>query len=251
MVANKTIETNSLEKPTKECQEMLQTLRRAMLLLVKKLLKEKDELQQNLSPLDIEAYDKSELAKELIKWKTKAETLDETLRNAAMDYHFELPYRILQLKDNPASVDLRIKKSHLDRLRLENNRLLKLTQGIPSLKGLVPAESLENALKEIEELRAEKESNEEKTSRLNGVLRAKTLDFKRTIVSVLGYDIEVLGSTLVKIRPQGQPYHFILKFTNDVDKSLANFQIQGDADMDMITPSVTCISGSMVRCLDS
>jgi mitotic spindle assembly checkpoint protein MAD1 len=115
--------------------------------------------------------------------------------------------RILELKDNPTSTAAAIKQSHLDALQSENDVLrAQLAKKLPTAiskdgtdeSKLVPKASLSR----MELLLADKDttiaSRDKSLVRLKEIFRAKGLEFREAVFSLLGWQLTFLPNGKVK-----------------------------------------------------
>jgi mitotic spindle assembly checkpoint protein MAD1 len=123
-------------------------------------------------------------------------------------------HRILELKDNPTTTHTTVQQRTLDALRRENDALrgqlagslpTSLSDG-PSPAGLlVPAASLDRQRLQIEDRDATIASRDKSLARLKDVFRAKGLEFKETVFSLLGWSLNFQPNGRVKAKSMFYP----------------------------------------------
>lgn len=124
--------------------------------------------------------------------------------------------RILSLRDNPASQWEDLSRKAMERVKEENEALLKRLKELEEggaraaqsdmddgeKEELVPRQSLESANKEKEELAEELKQKEKRLLRLKQVFSAKTDEFKEAIASILGVKLAFYPNGQVRVTSQ-------------------------------------------------
>ncbi|CDK24432.1 unnamed protein product [Kuraishia capsulata CBS 1993] len=144
--------------------------------------------------------------------------------------------RILQLEDNPTSQHERISKQMLEALTLENNELL----GKSVTSETVPKSVYDRLLLEQENIKRREFEASKRLQRLREVYSRKTGEFNQIIYKLLGYKLEFLSDTKLKL----------------ISKFFPNFhQVDGISEDDYIiidlanlkSPTTSAISESNVK----
>ena len=124
-------------------------------------------------------------------------------------------HRILELKDNPTTAHTSVQQRTLDALRRENDALRgQLAGGLPTSLAdgegfpaglLVPAASLDRQRLQIEDRDATIASRDKSLARLKDVFRAKGLEFKEAVFSLLGWSLNFQPNGRVKAKSMFYP----------------------------------------------
>jgi len=113
-------------------------------------------------------------------------------------------YRVLELKNNPTSTSTAIKQQTLDALRAENATLLDQlagrlpTTGVNENDTLVPRASLQKLELELQDRDTTIGSRDKSLLRLRDVFRAKGLEFREAVFSLLGWQLNFQQNGKVK-----------------------------------------------------
>jgi mitotic spindle assembly checkpoint protein MAD1 len=123
-------------------------------------------------------------------------------------------HRILELKDNPTTAHSAVQQRTLDALRRENDTLRgQLAGSLPTSLAdggfpaglLVPAASLDRQRLQIEDREATIASRDKSIARLKDVFRAKGLEFKEAVFSLLGWSLNFQPNGRVKAKSMFYP----------------------------------------------
>ncbi|KAF5376809.1 hypothetical protein D9757_008873 [Collybiopsis confluens] len=167
---------------------------------------------------------------ELRKEKEKSEQLEKTLDRVEQELfdlrgevaggrHIPPNTRILELKDNPHAEWETSRTAALDRLKGENQALLKrlsevgealkeaantpapteVSQSADATSTLVPRESLDLVVKEKDELEMELKQREKRLLRLQQVFKVKSAEFREAIESIMGVKLAFYPNGQVRI----------------------------------------------------
>jgi len=158
------------------------------------LLRRNRQLQDDLSKLQTR---NQVLETEVSAQSTQLASLKATSRT-----------RILELKDNPTAVAEKIKQSTLSTLQSENETLLAQLEGrLPTLSAvdtvggqqqLVPRASLDAVKLQLDEKDETIASREKSLQRLRSIFRAKGLEFREAVFSLLGWRLDFEPNGRVK-----------------------------------------------------
>ncbi|TCD71053.1 coiled-coil domain-containing protein mad1 [Steccherinum ochraceum] len=127
--------------------------------------------------------------------------------------HLPPGVRVLSLRDNPASQWEDLSKKALDRMKEENEALLKRLKEVEAQAGpgskaaaegeeLVPRQSFEVVLQEKEELEDAVKQKEKRLLRLKQIYAAKSEEFKEAIASILGLKLAFYPNGQVRVTSQ-------------------------------------------------
>ncbi|KAI0781689.1 spindle assembly checkpoint component Mad1 [Irpex lacteus] len=145
----------------------------------------------------------------------KIEELEQTLFDLRGEIgggrHVPPGVRILSLRDNPAQQWADLSQAAMDRLKTENEALLKRlkdleSNGVVSDAGsseeLVPRESWEAVNREKEELQETLKQKEKRLLRLQQVFTAKSEEFRAAVASILGVKLAFYPNGQVRVTSQ-------------------------------------------------
>ncbi|KAG1856052.1 spindle assembly checkpoint component Mad1 [Suillus subalutaceus] len=155
-----------------------------------------------------------EAQKNLTQQEDKIETLEQTLFELRGEIgagnHVPPGMRVLSLRDNPAQQWTDLRQSVMDRLKGENEALIKRLRelessgavvangGVPR-DDLVPRESWEVLDKEKKELEEVVKQKEKRLLRLQQVFTAKSAEFREAIASMLGLKLAFYPNGQVRV----------------------------------------------------
>lgn len=155
-----------------------------------------------------------EAKKNLTQQKDKIETLEQTLFELRGEIgagnHVPPGMRVLCLRDNPAQQWTDLRQSVMDRLKSENEALIKRLRELESSGAvaadggvlrhdLVPRESWEVLDKEKKELEEVVKQKEKRLLRLQQVFTAKSAEFREAIASMLGLKLAFYPNGQVRV----------------------------------------------------
>ncbi|KAI0631745.1 MAD-domain-containing protein [Trametes polyzona] len=185
---------------------------------------DKEAKQQLLAELEHERAAKAELEQQLKeveeateKHLEKIEELEQTLFELRGEIgagrHLPPGTRVLCLRDNPAQQWEDLSKAAMDRLKSENEALLKRLKDLEdsgargsgenaSNEELVPRESYEVIEKEKAKLEDELKQKEKRLLRLQQVFKAKSTEFREAIESILGVKLAFYPNGQVRVTSQ-------------------------------------------------
>lgn len=140
------------------------------------------------------------------------QTLFELRGEIGTGRHLPPGVRVLSLRENPAQQWADLSQAAMDRLKGENEALLKRLKdleeggavggGSSQKEDLVPRESWEVANQAKEELEEELKQKEKRLLRLKQVFSAKTDEFKEAIASILGVKLAFYPNGQVRVTSQ-------------------------------------------------
>ncbi|KAI9809456.1 MAG: coiled-coil domain-containing protein mad1 [Pycnora praestabilis] len=142
------------------------------------------KLQDEISKLN---QSSALLRKELDVHKTQLSSLKTTSRT-----------RILELRSNPTADAEAIKLSTLTALRTENKALLAELEGRHDTQ-VVPISTLENMRMEVDEMALTLTDKEKGFTRMRKIFTDKSMEFKETVASVLGWDLSFMPPNRVRV----------------------------------------------------
>ncbi|KAH9938791.1 MAD-domain-containing protein [Epithele typhae] len=181
----------------------------------------KEEAERALEEADADAEKQLEQIEEL------EQTLFELRGETGAGRHLPPGVRVLSMRDNPAQQWEDLSRAAMDRLKNENEALLKrlkdledsgIRGGGQSAQGddLVPRESWEVLNEEKAKLQDELKQKEKRLLRLQQVFTAKSTEFREAIQSILGFKLAFYPNGQVRVtstydlnaafvfQPQGQ-----------------------------------------------
>lgn len=156
----------------------------------------------------------AEVEAEAEKYTAHIDTLEQTLfelrGDIAAGTHIPPGTRVLSLKDNPAQEWTDLRQAVMDRLKGENEALLRrlheveesgvrVTADSKNDEDLVPRESLEVATTEKNELEEVVKQKEKRLLRLQQVFTAKSAEFREAIASILGLKLAFYPNGQVRV----------------------------------------------------
>lgn len=116
--------------------------------------------------------------------------------------------RVLQLRDNPDSQEHAIRTATLERLKEENSALLETIALLEARKGTstagdgvatVPRQSFENLQKDLQTAEASVKQKEIMELRLKKAFSDRADEFRKAVLSLLGYRLDFLSNGRVKV----------------------------------------------------
>ncbi|KAI0641696.1 MAD-domain-containing protein [Trametes meyenii] len=152
--------------------------------------------------------------KHLAKIEELEQTLFELRGEVGAGRHLPPGTRVLCLRENPAQQWEDLSKAAMNRLKSENEALMKRLKDLEdsgarasSQKAegdveLVPRESYEVVAKEKEKLEDELKVKEKRLLRLNQVFHAKTAEFRETLSTILGVKLAFYPNGQVRVTSQ-------------------------------------------------
>ncbi|KAI8976346.1 MAD-domain-containing protein [Trametes punicea] len=167
----------------------------------------KRELEKQLKESDAEREQHLEKIEEL------EQTLFELRGEIGAGRHVPPGTRVLCLRDNPAQQWEDLSRAAMDRLKNENEALLKRLKELEesgarasgegrSGEELVPRESYEVVAKEKSKLEEELKHREKRLLRLQQVFTAKSTEFREAIASILGVKLAFYPNGQVRVTSQ-------------------------------------------------
>ncbi|KAI0667550.1 MAD-domain-containing protein [Trametes maxima] len=159
-----------------------------------------------------EAEEASE--KHLEKIEQLEQTLFELRGEVGAGRHLPPGTRVLCLRENPAQQWEDLSKAAMDRLKSENEALMKRLKDLEDSgarasgqqaggdEELVPRESYEVVAKEKEKLEDELKVKEKRLLRLNQVFHAKSAEFRETLSTILGVKLAFYPNGQVRVTSQ-------------------------------------------------
>ncbi|KAI0357178.1 MAD-domain-containing protein [Trametes cingulata] len=188
------------------------------------VVEDREAKQELLAEIEQERAAKLELEKQLKeveeateKHLEKIEELEQTLFELRGEIgagrHLPPGTRVLCLRDNPAQQWEDLSKAAMDRLKSENEALLKRLRDLEesgargsgesaSNEELVPRESYEVITKEKAKLEDELKQKEKRLLRLQQVFTAKSAEFREAIASILGVKLAFYPNGQVRVTSQ-------------------------------------------------
>ncbi|OJT05808.1 Spindle assembly checkpoint component mad1 [Trametes pubescens] len=188
------------------------------------VVEDKEARQQLLTEIEQERAAKVELEKQLKdveeeteKHLEKIDELEQTLFELRGEIgagrHLPPGTRVLCLKDNPAQQWEDLSKAAMDRLKNENEALMKRLKDLEdsgarssgegvSREDLVPRESYEVIAEEKTKLEHELKQREKRLLRLQQVFAAKSHEFREAITSILGVKLVFHPNGQVRVTSQ-------------------------------------------------
>ncbi|KAI9065686.1 MAD-domain-containing protein [Trametes sanguinea] len=185
---------------------------------------DKEAKKQLLGEIEQERAAKAELEKQLKeaeaeveKHLEKIEELEQTLFELRGEIgagrHIPPGTRVLCLRDNPAQQWEDLSRAAMDRLKSENEALLKRLKELEesgargsgeggNTEELVPRESYEVVMKEKAKLEDELKHREKRLLRLQQVFTAKSAEFREAIASILGVKLAFYPNGQVRVTSQ-------------------------------------------------
>ncbi|KAI0739854.1 spindle assembly checkpoint component Mad1 [Daedaleopsis nitida] len=141
------------------------------------------------------------------------QTLFELRGEIGAGRHLPPGVRILSLRDNPAQQWEDLSKAAMDRLKNENEALLKRLKDLedsgvrgsgqdPNMEELVPRASWEAVNEEKHKLEDELKQREKRLLRLQQVFHAKSAEFREAIASILGVKLAFYPNGQVRVTSQ-------------------------------------------------
>ncbi|KAI0704400.1 spindle assembly checkpoint component Mad1 [Cerioporus squamosus] len=180
--------------------------------------------QKLLAELEKERAAKEEAEKELKEAEEQTEkhleqieeleqTLFELRGEIGAGRHLPPGVRVLSLRDNPAQQWEDLSKATMDRLRSENEALMKRLKDLeesgvrgagqdPNLEELVPRASWEAVNDDKLKLQEELKQKEKRLLRLQQVFTAKSAEFREAIASILGVKLAFYPNGQVRVTSQ-------------------------------------------------
>ncbi|OAL52045.1 spindle assembly checkpoint component MAD1 [Pyrenochaeta sp. DS3sAY3a] len=113
--------------------------------------------------------------------------------------------RVLELKSNPTADAEALKLSTVRNLREANAQLLAQLENGQTPPDSVPSATLEVAMDELEEIKAQLASSTKKISRLKQIWTAKSLEFREAVASILGWKLDFMPNGRVKVTSMFKP----------------------------------------------
>ncbi|TBU44830.1 MAD-domain-containing protein [Dichomitus squalens] len=163
----------------------------------------KEEAEKALREAETESEKQLEQIEEL------EQTLFELRGEIGAGRHLPPGVRVLSLHDNPAQQWEDLSKAAMDRLKNENEALLKRLKDLEEngVRGsgqdanveLVPRESYEAVNKEKEELEEELRQKEKRLLRLKQIFNAKSAEFREATASILGVKLTFCPNGQVRV----------------------------------------------------
>ncbi|KAI0740089.1 MAD-domain-containing protein [Earliella scabrosa] len=154
-----------------------------------------------------------ETGKHLEQIEELEQTLFELRGEIGAGRHLPPGTRVLCLKDNPAQQWEDLSKAAMDRLKSENEALLKRLKDLeesgvrgpgqdPNMEELVPRASWEAVHEEKVKLEDELKQKEKRLLRLQQVFTAKSAEFREAIASILGVKLAFYPNGQVRVTSQ-------------------------------------------------
>ncbi|KAF2005884.1 mitotic spindle assembly checkpoint protein-like protein MAD1 [Amniculicola lignicola CBS 123094] len=107
--------------------------------------------------------------------------------------------RVLELKNNPTADAEALKLSTVRTLREANAQLLEQLNTSASGGDIVPKATLTTTHDEMQELRTVLASHEKKITRLKQIWKAKSLEFREAVASILGWKLDFMPNGRVRV----------------------------------------------------
>ncbi|KAG7700773.1 hypothetical protein KL951_000888 [Ogataea haglerorum] len=114
--------------------------------------------------------------------------------------------RVLELRENPAARHERVTRKMLDKLRQENRQLVAAKLATDQL---IPKSVYERVCLEQDQLQEEIKSLNKRMTRLREMFSSKAARFNEIVFLLLGYKIELLSETKLKMYPKFNRDSFI------------------------------------------
>lgn len=160
--------------------------------------------------LDKERQEKAALQQELDQRVVKIEELEQTLFELSGEIaggrHVPPKTRVLCLKENPDQQWVDLRQAAMDRLKSENEALLKRLKDLEDngvrLGGnedLVPRESWDQVVREKQDLEGEVKQKEKRLLRLQQIFTSKSAEFREAIASILGLKLAFYPNGQVRV----------------------------------------------------
>ncbi|EMD36007.1 hypothetical protein CERSUDRAFT_85121 [Gelatoporia subvermispora B] len=141
------------------------------------------------------------------------QTLFELRGEIGTGRHLPPGVRVLTMKDNPAQQWFDLSQAAIDRLKSENQALMRRLkeleesgmrggEGVPNAEELVPRASWEVVNKEKTELQELVRQKEKRLLRLQQVFQAKSAEFREAIASILGVKLAFYPNGQVRVTSQ-------------------------------------------------
>ncbi|KAI8643696.1 hypothetical protein BD408DRAFT_414398 [Parasitella parasitica] len=174
----KTVNETLLQRQVQSAKEQIEQMRKS--------IEDQEKQTHILTPTAA-----SETMKGPKKDKEVLPTNDQIIVSDKQPVCDEPNVRILELLDNPASKDLAIRTSLLDRLKKENADLLNQVRSTHTDTDVVtvPKSTLSNLEAKNQELQAALQSREKRIDRLHSVWEAKVNETSSQIRQLLGYNV--------------------------------------------------------------
>ncbi|KAG7830773.1 hypothetical protein KL920_001364 [Ogataea angusta] len=115
-------------------------------------------------------------------------------------------FRVLELRDNPAARHERVTRKMLEKLREENQRLVDAKLATDQM---IPKTVYERVCLEQDQLQEEIKSLNKRMTRLREMFSSKAARFNEIVFLLLGYKIELLSETKLKMYPKFNRDSFI------------------------------------------
>ncbi|THH32692.1 hypothetical protein EUX98_g1543 [Antrodiella citrinella] len=142
-----------------------------------------------------------------------SQTLFELQGEVGAGRHLPPGVRVLSLRDNPASQWEDLSRKAMERVKEENDALLKRLKEVEAKVGnvpsnqhdaeeLVPRQSFEVVMQEKEELEEALKQKEKRLLRLKQIYAAKSEEFKEAIASILGLKLAFYPNGQVRVTSQ-------------------------------------------------
>ncbi|CDO77832.1 hypothetical protein BN946_scf184714.g7 [Trametes cinnabarina] len=155
----------------------------------------------------------AEMEKHLEKIEELEQTLFELRGEIGAGRHIPPGTRVLSLRDNPAQQWEDLSRAAMDRLKSENEALLKRLKELEesgartsgenaSSEELVPRQSYEVIVKEKAKLEDELKHREKRLLRLQQVFTVKSAEFREAIASILGVKLAFYPNGQVRVTSQ-------------------------------------------------
>ncbi|GJE94153.1 mitotic arrest deficient-domain-containing protein [Phanerochaete sordida] len=180
----------------------------------------------------------AENEKQLEQIDSLEQTLFELRGEIGAGRHLPPGVRVLSLRENPAQQWADLSQAAMDRLKGENEALLRrlkdleesgVTSGAGQHEELVPRESWEVVNREKEELEQELKQKEKRLLRLKQVFAAKTDEFKEAIATILGVKLAFYPNGGVRVTSQFDlSAAFVFQPTKDNEGMRMQLVAQGD-----------------------
>ncbi|EDR02403.1 uncharacterized protein LACBIDRAFT_332507 [Laccaria bicolor S238N-H82] len=161
--------------------------------------------------LDKERQEKAALQQELDQHFTKIEALEQTLFELSGEIaggrHVPPKTRVLCLKENPDQQWVDLRQAAMDRLKSENEALLKRLKDLEDTgvrlggaeEDLVPRESWDQVVREKQDLEGEVKQKEKRLLRLQQIFTSKSAEFREAIASILGLKLAFYPNGQVRV----------------------------------------------------
>ncbi|KAI0822086.1 MAD-domain-containing protein [Trametes gibbosa] len=227
------VSENEITRPIQELEDLVKDYKATVTDLETQLqdarasprvVEDKEAKQQLLAEIEQERAARTELEKQLKevedqteKQFEKIEELEQTLFELRGEIgagrHLPPGTRVLCLRENPAQQWEDLSKAAMDRLKSENEALMKRLKSLEKSGArssdedaanaeLVPRESYEVAVRERTKLEEELKQKEKRLLRLQQVFTAKSSEFREAIASILGVKLAFYPNGQVRVTSQ-------------------------------------------------